>query len=76
MNLAAEPGGRNLRGEPEPIPGQLVVPGMPPERQTEAGQGILPGARGLADSDWIWSDGRHGGHFGWRRADARRAVDA
>ena len=34
MNPAAEPGGRDLRGEPEPIPGQLVLPGMPSERET------------------------------------------
>ena len=49
MNPAAEPGGRDLRGEPEPIPGQLELPGMPSQRDAEAGQGILPGLEDLAD---------------------------
>ena len=53
MNLAAAPGGRDLRGEPEPIPGQLVLPGMPAERQTKAGQGILPGGGGGASAR-VW----------------------
>ena len=49
MNPAAEPGGRDLRGEPEPIPGQLVLPGMPSERETGPGQGVLPGLEDLSD---------------------------
>jgi hypothetical protein len=47
---AGEPGGRDLSGEPEPIPGQLVLPGMPSEREAEGGQGILPGLEDLADT--------------------------
>jgi hypothetical protein len=46
---AGQPGGRDLSGEPEPIPGQLVLPGMPSEREAEGGQGILPGLEDLAD---------------------------
>jgi len=38
----AEPGGRDVRGDLEPIPGQLTLPGMP-HPEPETGQLTLPG---------------------------------
>jgi len=40
---AAESGGREVRGDLDPIPGQLALPGMPPFRDIGNGQLILPG---------------------------------
>ncbi len=39
----AEPGGREVRGNLDPIPGQLALPGMPPFRDAGNGQLLLPG---------------------------------
>jgi hypothetical protein len=38
-----------LRGDLEPIPGQLVLPGMPAYTEAEARQPVLPGLEGLTD---------------------------
>jgi hypothetical protein len=38
----AVPGGRDVRGDLEPIPGQLTLPGMP-HPEPETGQLTLPG---------------------------------
>jgi len=46
---AAESGGREIRGSLEPIPGQLVLPGMPPHPVPESGQAMLPGLDGPDD---------------------------
>ena len=50
MNLgqppSAEPGRQQIRGDPEPIPGQLALPGMPSPAETAEGangQATLPG---------------------------------
>ena len=42
---SAEPGRQQVRGEPEPIPGQLTLPGMPSPAETAGtgGQATLPG---------------------------------
>ena len=46
----AEPGGREVRGDLEPIPGQLTLPGMPhPEPGT--GQLMLPGLDDVSELD-------------------------
>jgi Restriction endonuclease NaeI len=45
----AEPGGREIRGDLEPIPGQLILPGMPPQPVPENGQAMLPGLDRLGD---------------------------
>ena len=37
-----------LRGEPEPIPGQLTLPGMPSPGEADGGQATLPGLELLA----------------------------
>jgi len=47
---AAEPGGQEARGDVDPIPGQLALPGMPPFRDTGNGQLMLPGLDDLADT--------------------------
>jgi Restriction endonuclease NaeI len=39
---SAESGGREIRGDPEPLPGQLALPGMP-HPGPETGQLVLPG---------------------------------
>jgi len=39
----AEPGRQPIRGEPEPIPGQLTLPGMPSPGEASGGQATLPG---------------------------------
>ncbi len=57
MNLGQPPPvepGRHFRDEPEAIPGQLTLPGMPSSAEAGAGQPTLPGleipaAGGLAD---------------------------
>ena len=57
MNLGQPPPvepGRQIRDEPEAIPGQLTLPGMPSPAEADAGQPTLPGleipaAGGLAD---------------------------
>ena len=57
MNLGQPPPvepGRQIRDEPEAIPGQLTLPGMPSPAEAGAGQPTLPGleipaAGGLAD---------------------------
>ena len=46
---AAGSGGREIRGEPEPIPGQLILPGMPAHPGPGSGQAMLPGLDGLDD---------------------------
>ncbi len=51
---SAEPGRQQIRGEPEPIPGQLTLPGMPsPGEAGGAGgrQATLPGLEFLAADD-------------------------
>jgi hypothetical protein len=35
--------GRQIRGEPEAIPGQLALPGMPSLAEADGGQATLPG---------------------------------
>ena len=42
---SAEPGRQQIRGEPEPIPGQLTLPGMPSPTEAAGGDGqaTLPG---------------------------------
>jgi Restriction endonuclease NaeI len=45
----AETGGREIRGDFEPIPGQLILPGMPPHPVPENGQAMLPGLDDLGD---------------------------
>jgi Restriction endonuclease NaeI len=39
----AEPGGREARGDLDPIPGQLALPGLPPFPDDGNGQPMLPG---------------------------------
>ena len=39
----AEPSGREIRGDLDPIPGQLALPGMPPFRGAGSEQPMLPG---------------------------------
>ena len=46
----AEPGGREGRGDLDPIPGQLTLPGMPPFADDGNGQPMLPGLDGLEDA--------------------------
>ncbi len=63
---SAEPGGQQIRGEPESIPGQLALPGMPsPTGADGAGgwQATLPGLDFLA-ADGPADDGRAGGGAG------------
>ena len=47
---SAEPGRPPIRDEPEPIPGQLTLPGMPSpaEAAGTGGQPMLPGLEFLA----------------------------
>jgi len=45
----AEPGGREARGDLDPIPGQLTLPGMPPFADDGNGQPMLPGLDDLGD---------------------------
>jgi Restriction endonuclease NaeI len=45
----AETGGREIRGDLEPIPGQLILPGMPPHPVPDNGQAMLPGLDDLGD---------------------------
>jgi hypothetical protein len=45
---SAEAGGREIRGDLEPIPGQLILPGMPPHPPPGNGQATLPGLDDLA----------------------------
>ena len=40
---SAEADRQQIRGEPEPIPGQLTLPGMPSPAEAVAGQATLPG---------------------------------
>ncbi len=47
--LPADPGGPGLRGDTEPIPGQLILPGMPAHPEPGTGQPALPGLEGLGD---------------------------
>jgi Restriction endonuclease NaeI len=44
----AEPGGREIHGDVETIPGQLVLPGMPQHAAPGNGQAALPGLDDLA----------------------------
>jgi Restriction endonuclease NaeI len=46
--LRAEPGGREIHGDLEPIPGQLILPGMPQHAESGNGQAALPGLDDLA----------------------------
>jgi Restriction endonuclease NaeI len=46
---AEQPGEREIRGDLEPIPGQLMLPGMPPHPIPERGQEPLPGLDRLGD---------------------------
>ena len=46
---SAEPGGREVRGDLEPIPGQLALPGMPSAQDAVNGQLMLPGLGQLTD---------------------------
>jgi len=51
---SAEPGRQQIRGEPEPIPGQLTLPGMPSPAETGGaggGQATLPGLEFPAADD-------------------------
>ncbi len=65
MNLGQPPPfepGRQIRGEPEAIPGQLTLPGMPPPAEAGATQPTLPGreiptAGGLAADGSVAHDG-------------------
>jgi hypothetical protein len=43
----AESGGPGVRGDFEPLPGQLVLPGMPPYPVAGSGQPALPGLEGF-----------------------------
>jgi len=45
----AESGGREVRGDLNPIPGQLTLPGMPPFPGARNGQPTLPGLDDLTD---------------------------
>jgi Restriction endonuclease NaeI len=45
----AETGGQEIRGDLEPIPGQLILPGMPPHPVPENRQAVLPGLDDLGD---------------------------
>ena len=45
----AESGGREVRGDLNPIPGQLALPGMPPFPGARNGQPTLPGLDDLTD---------------------------
>ena len=46
----AESGGREVRGDLNPIPGQLALPGMPPFPGAGNGQPTLPGLDDLTDA--------------------------
>jgi hypothetical protein len=45
----ASSGAREFRGDLDPVPGQLALPGMPPSGEAGNGQLMLPGLDGLAD---------------------------
>jgi hypothetical protein len=45
----AESGARGIHSDLEPIPGQLILPGMPPHPVPELRQPVLPGLEGLGD---------------------------
>lgn len=59
--LAAESDRREIRPEPELIPGQLTLPGMPAQSEPAIGQPVLPGFEFPAGS------GRPGASRGSRR---------
>ena len=56
---SAEASRQQLRGEPEPIPGQLTLPGMPSPVEASGGQATLPGLEfTAADGRDAAADGR------------------
>ncbi len=57
---SAEPGRQQIRGEPEPIPGQLTLPGMPSPDGAGGRQATLPGLELLA-ADGPADNGRAAG---------------
>jgi hypothetical protein len=63
---SAEPSRQQIHGEPEPIPGQLTLPGMPSPAEAASGQATLPGLEFQA-ADGPAADGR--------AADGRAADD-
>ena len=55
---SAEASRHQLRGEPEPIPGQPTLPGMPSPVEASGGQATLPGLEFTAADGHAAADGR------------------